>query len=248
MGCAGEDQSLLGHGSGVMGCVEFFMQDFNSCGELGGLLIKLAEASNLPSQPPVIKVADVALEVHEVAAWPNKEGAEPGGEWFDGVFLAVPNRVSLCIQINNIRGLIRALLLVEPSDSAVFKLFDPLCWFEDSFAQGNEEVGNSPIVFDVSIGGAFEYVFVVFDPVVESGNLFFEATNFDVFMGVTSGNDCEEPLCDGSEDVGVEVRMCCQSGRNGIGRHRWFRTLKRMDQERDAVLGGRGVGGIGRAV
>ena len=224
------------------------MQDFNSRGELGSFLIELMEASDLPSQPPVVKVADVVLEVHEVAAQPNKEGAEPGREWFDGIFLSMPNRVSLCIQIDNIGGLIRALLLVEPSNSSVFELLDPLCWFEDSIAQGDEEVGDSPVIFDVSVRGAFEYVFVVFNLVVESGDLFFEATNFDVFMGVVSGDGCKEPFSDGSEDVGVEVRVCCQCGRNGIGRHRWFRTLDRTDWERDTVLGGQGVGGIGRAI
>jgi hypothetical protein len=224
------------------------MQDFDSRSKLGGFLVELAEVSNLPSQPPVVKVTDVVLEVHEVAARPNKEGAEPGREWFDGIFLAMPHHVSLCIQINNVGGLIRALLLVEPSDSAIFELLDPLCWFEDSITQGNEEVGDSPVIFDVSVGGTFEYVFVVFDPVVEFGDLFFEATDFDVFVGVTSGNGCEEPFSDGSEDVGVEVRVCCQCGCNGIGQHRWFRTLDRTDWERDVVLGGRGVGGIGRAV
>ena len=224
------------------------MQDFNSCGELGGFLIELTEASHLPSQPPVVKVADVTLEVHEVAAWPDEEGVEPGREWFDGVFFAMPNRVSLCIQIDNIWGLIWALLLVEPSDSAVFKLLDPVCWLEDSIAQGNEEVGDSPVIFDVSVGGTFKYVFVMLDPIVEPGDLFFEATDFDIFMGVTSGDGCEKPFGDGSEDVGVEVRVCCQGGRNGIGRHRWFWTLDRADRERNAVLGGRGVGGIGRSI
>ena len=73
------------------------MQDIDSCGKFGGFLIELAEASDLPSQPPVVKVADIALQVHEVAAGPNEEGAEPGWEQFDGVFLAMPNCVSLCI-------------------------------------------------------------------------------------------------------------------------------------------------------
>ena len=177
LGGAGEDQSLLGHGASVACGVEFFMQDFNSRGELGGFLIELAEASDLPSQPPVVKVADVALEVYKVAAGSDEEGAEPGGERFNGIFFAVPNRVSLCIQIDNVRGLIRALVRMEPGDMSIFELFDPFCRFEDSLAQGNEEVGDSPVVFDVPIGGAFEYIFIVFDPVVESGNLFFEATN-----------------------------------------------------------------------
>ena len=96
------------------------MQDFDPCGELGSFLIELVGASDLPSQPPVIKVANVALEVHEVTAWPNEEGVEPGRERFDGVFFAVPNCVSLRIQVNNVRGLIWALLFVEPSNSTVF--------------------------------------------------------------------------------------------------------------------------------
>ena len=217
LGHAGEDQLLLRHGSGVMSCIELFIQDINSRGKLSSFLIELIEVGDLPSQPPVVKVADVVLEVYEVTAWPDEEGMEPGGEWFNGVFFAMPNRVSLCIQIDNIRGLIRALLLMEPGNSTVFELFDPLCRFEDFVAQGNEEVRDSPVIFDVSVGGTFEYVFIVFDPVMESSDLFFEAMNFDIFMGIASGNGCEEPFSDGSEDIGVEVRVCCQCGRNGIG-------------------------------
>ena len=224
------------------------MQDVNPCGELGGFLIELMEASDLPSQPPVIKVTDVALQVHEVTAGPNKEGAEPGGKRLDGVFLTMPNRVSLRIQIDNVRGLIRALLLVEPGNSTVFQLLDPLCWFKDPIAKGNEEMGYSPIILNVPVGGAFEYVFVVLDTIMEPGDLLFEATDFDVFLGVTLGNGCEEPLCDSSEDVGIEVRVCHQCGCNGTGRHRWFRALDRMDQERNVVFGGRGIGGIDRTV
>ena len=137
---------------------------------------------------------------------------------------------------------------MEPGDTPVFELLDPFCRLVDSIAQGDEEVGDSPVIFDVSVRGAFEYVFVVFNLVVESGDLFFEATNFDVFMGVVSGDGCKEPFSDGSEDVGVEVRVCRQCVRNGIGRHRWFRTLDRTDRERDAVLSRRGIGGIGRAI
>ena len=73
------------------------MQDFDSRGELSSFLIELTEAGDLSSQPPVVKVADVALEVYEVAARSDEESAEPGGEWFDGVFLAMSNRVSLRI-------------------------------------------------------------------------------------------------------------------------------------------------------
>ena len=248
LGGAGEDQSFLGHGASVACCVKFFMQDFDSRGELSGFLIELAEASDLPSQPPVIKVTDVALEVYEVTAGSDEEGAEPGGEWFNGVFLAMPNHVSLCIQIDNVRGLIRALICVKPGDASVFELFDPLCRFEDSLAQRDEEVGDSSFILDVPVGGAFKYVFIMFDLIVESGNLLFEATNFDIFVGVASGDGCEEPFDNGSEDVGVEVRVCRQCVRNGIGRHRWFWTLDRTDRERDAVFNGRGVGRIGRCV
>ena len=118
---------------------------------------------------------------------------------------------------------------MESCDSAIFELLDPLCRLEDSVAQGNEEVGDLPVVLDVPVGGTLEYVFIVFDPVVESSDLFFEVMDFDVFVGIASGNGCEEPFGDGSEDVGVEIRVCCQGGRNGLGRHRWFRTLDRAD-------------------
>ena len=114
-------------------------------------------------------------------------------------------------------GLIRALVRVKPGDASVFELFDPLCRFENSVAQRDEEVGDSSFVFNVSVRGVFEYVFVVFDPVVEPGNLLFEATNFDVFLGVASSDGREEPFGDGSEDVGIKVGVCRQSGRNGIG-------------------------------
>ena len=103
LGRVGEDQSLFRHGLGVASCIELFMQDFNSSGELCSFLIELMEAGNLPSQPSVVKVADVTLQVHEVTAGPNKEGTEPGGEQFNGVFLAMPNHVSLRIQVNNVR-------------------------------------------------------------------------------------------------------------------------------------------------
>ena len=214
------------------------MQDFNPCGELSSFLIELVEAGDLPSQPPVVKVADVVLQVHEVTTWPNKEGAEPGGERLNGVFLAMPNCVSLRIQVDNVRGLIRALLLMEPGDLTVFQLLDPFCWFEDPIAKGDEEVRYSPIVFDVSVGGTFEDVFIMLNTIVEPADLFFEATDFDVFLGVASRDSCEEPFCDGLEDVGIEVRVCCQCGRNGTGRHRWFQTLDRADRERDTIFDG----------
>jgi hypothetical protein len=128
------------------------MQDVNSCSKFGGFLIELAEASNLPSQPPVVKVANVALQVHEVTAGPNKEGAEPGGEWLNRVFLAMPSCVSFHILINNVGGLIRALLLVEAGDSSILQLLDPLCWLGDPVTEGNEEVGYLPIILDIPVG------------------------------------------------------------------------------------------------
>ena len=221
-----------------MGCVELFMQDVNSCGELGGFLIELVEAGDLPSQPPVVEVTDVMLQVYEVTGGPNEEGVEPGREWLDGVFLAMPNRVSLRIQIDNVRGLIRALLFVEPGDSTIFQLFDPLGWLKDPITKGNKELGNLPIILDVPVGGAFEYVFIVLDTIVEPGDLLLEVTDFDVVLGIASGDGCKEPLCDCSENVGVEVRVCCQCGRNGTGRHRWFWALDQMNRERNAVFDG----------
>jgi hypothetical protein len=234
----GKDQLFLRHGLGIAGCVELFMQDIDSCSKFGGFLIELTEAGNLPSQPPVVKVADVMLQVHEVATGSDEKGAEPGGELFDGVFLAMPICVSLCIQIDNIRGLIRALLFMESGDLSILQLLDPFCWFEDSIAEGNAEVGYSPIVFDVPIGGSFKYVFVMFNAVVKSTDLLVEAANFTGLLGIALSNGREEPLCNGSEDVGIEVRVRCQGGHNGTGRHRWFWTLDRADQEGNAVFGG----------
>ena len=66
-------------------------------GKLSSFLIELAEVGDLPSHPPVIKVVDVVLQVHKIATGPNEEGAEPGGEQFNGVFLTMPNCVSLRI-------------------------------------------------------------------------------------------------------------------------------------------------------
>ena len=96
----------------------------------------------------------------------------------------------------------------------------------------------SPVVFNVSIGGAFKYVFIMLDTIVEPADLFFKAMDLDVFLGVALRDSCEEPFCDGSEDVGIEVRVCCQCGRNSTGQHRWFRTLDRVDRERDAIFDG----------
>ena len=73
------------------------MQDVDLSSEFGCFLIELMEVSDLPSQPSVIEVADVALQVYKVAGGPNEEGAEPSGERFNGVVFAMPSRVSFHI-------------------------------------------------------------------------------------------------------------------------------------------------------
>jgi hypothetical protein len=186
------------------------------CGEFGSLLIKLAEAGDLPSQPPVVKVFDVMLQVHKIAAGPDEEGVEPGREWLDGVFLAVAHCVSLCIQIDNVRGLIGALHVVVAGDLAIFQSLNPLGGAKDSITDGDVEVMYSPIVLNIAIGGSVKHVFVVLDMVVEPVDLLLEVANFAGLLGVASGNGCEEPLSDGSKDVHVEIGVGCQGGCNCI--------------------------------
>jgi hypothetical protein len=152
-------------------------------GEFGGFLIELAELSDLPSHPPVVKVFDFMLQVHKVAARPKEEGMEPCGEWFNGVFFTMPNCVSLHIQIHNVRGLIRALALMITSDSAIFQPLDPLGRTVDSVAEGNVEVGYSPIIFDIAIGGSVEHVFVVLNTVVEPLDLVLKVIHFTSSLG-----------------------------------------------------------------
>ena len=106
---------------------------------------------------------------------------------------------------------------MESGNPSVLQLFDPLRRLEDSVTEGNVEVGHSAIILNVSVRGPLEYVFVVLDTVVESTDLLVEAVNFAGLLGIASGDGHEEPLCNGSEDVGVEVRVGCQSGHNGTG-------------------------------
>ena len=127
---------------------------------------------------------------------------------------------------------------MESGDPSIFQLFDPLGWFEDSIAKGNVEVGYLPIILDISVGGSFKDIFIVFDAIVEPANLLLEAANFAGLLGVVSGDGCKEPFSDGLENVGVEVGVGCQGGCNSTGQHRWFRTLNWSDRKRDAVLGG----------
>ena len=137
---------------------------------------------------------------------------------------------------------------MESGDPSVFQLLDPLGQFEDSVAKGNVKMRHLPVVLNIPVKGSLEYVFIVLDMVMESMNLFFEAANFAGLLGIVSGNGCEEPFSDGSENVSVEVGVGRQGGCNGTGRHRWFWTLDWTDRERDAVFGGRGIGEIDRTV
>ena len=241
LGCIREDQLLLEHGSGITGHFELFIQDFDLCSKFGSFLIELMEAGDLPSHPPIIKVFDFALQIHKVATGPKEEGVEPGGERFNGVFFSMPNRVSLCIQIDNVRGLIRALALVITSDSAIFQPFDPLGGTMDSIAEGDVKVGYSPVIFDIAIGGPFKHISIVFNVVMEPLDLFFEAAYFTGFVGFMLCDCREEPVSNGSKDGCIEIGVGRQGGCNCTGRHRWFWTLDWSDQERDAVLGRRGV-------
>ena len=179
--------------------------------------------------------------MHEVAAGPDEEGAEPGGERFNRIFFAMPNHVSLHIQVDNVRGLIRVLLLMESGNPSVFQLLDPFGWFEDSIAKGNVEVGHPPVVLDVSIGSLLKYVFIVFDAVVEPVDLLFEVANFAGLLGIASGDGVEGPFSDGSKDVCIEIGVGCQGGCNCIGQHRWFRALNWSDWERGMVFGGQDI-------
>ena len=224
-----------------MGHIEFFIQDLDSRSEFCGFLIEFAEVGNLPSQPPIVKVFDFTLQVHEVAAGPEKKGVEPGRDWFNGVFLAMPNCVSLHIQVDNVRGLIRALSVMVAGDSAVFQSFDPFGGAKDSITNGDVKVRYSPIVLDITVRGSVKCILVVLDTVVEPANLLLEAANFTGLLGIASSDGCEEPFSDGLGDVCVEIGVGCQGGCNCIWQHRWFWTLNRSDQERDVVLGGRDI-------
>ena len=177
LGCAGEDQLLLRHGSGIVGH-----------GELSSFLIKLMEVGDLPSHPPVIKVFNVALQVHEITTWPKEEGAKAGREWLNGVFFAMPNHVSLCKQIDNIRGLNRALALMITGDSAIFQPFDPFGGTVDPVAKGDVEVGYLPVILDVAVGGPVECTFIMLDTVVEPSDLFLEMAYFAGFVGFALHN------------------------------------------------------------
>ena len=128
----------------------------------------------------------------------------------------MPNCVSLCIKVNNVWGLIRALAFIEAGNSAVVQPLDPFGGALDSVAQGNVEVGYLPIILDITVRGSVKCVLIVLDMVVEPVNLLLEAADFAGLLSFTSSDGCEEPFSDGSEDIGIEVRVCCQCGRNSI--------------------------------
>ena len=113
-------------------------------GEFSGFLIELVEVGDLPSQPPVVKVFDVALQVHKVTAGPDEEGAEPGRERFNRVLFAAAHCVSLRIQIDNVRGLIGALCVMVASNLAIVQSLDPFGGAKDSVTDRNVEVGDCP--------------------------------------------------------------------------------------------------------
>ena len=126
-------------------------------------------------------------------------------------------------------------------NSAVFQPLDPFGRVENSVTDGNVEVGYSPVVLDITIGGSVERVFIVLNMVVEPTNLLLEAADFTSLLGIASGDGCEEPFSDGLENLCIEIRVGRQGGCNCTGQHRWFWTLDRSDWESNVVLGGRGI-------
>ena len=126
--------------------------------------------------------------MYEVTGGPEEEGVEPSREQFNGVFFAMPNHVSLHIQVDNVRGLIRALTLVVTSDSAIFQPLDPLGGMVNSITKGNVEVRHSPIVLDIAVGGLLELVFIMLNVVVEPSDLLFEAMHFTSSLGFVLSN------------------------------------------------------------
>ena len=100
------------------------------------------------------------------------------------------------------------------SNSSIFQLFDPFGQAEDSIAKGNVEMGDLSVIFFIAFGRSVECVFVVLNTVMEPADLFFEVTNLTCFLGIASGNGCEEPFSDGLEDVCIEIGVGCQGGCN----------------------------------
>jgi hypothetical protein len=148
----------------------------------------------------------------------------------------MPNCVSLHIQVNNVRVLIRALALVVAGNSAIFQPLDPFGRMVDPIAKGNVEVGHLPIILNIAIGGPLECIFVVLNTIVEPSDLFFKVVYFAGGLGFTLSDGQEEPISNGLEDSHVEVGVGCQGGCNCTGRHRWFQTPIQPDWERDVVL------------
>ena len=181
------------------------------------------------------------LQVDKVATRSEQEAPEPGGEQFNRVLLAMPNHVSLCIEVNNVRGLIRALAIMISSNSAIFQSLNPFGRAEDSIIQGNVEVGNLSIIDDVALEGLLEVILVVLDMILQAINLSLEAFDFSGCLCLASGNNGEETFGDCTEDVQVELGMGSKGHCNSNGRHRWFQALDQPDQERCKGFGGQDI-------
>ena len=69
--CPGKDKLPLRHSLGIAGCIKFFIQDLNLQSKFGGFDVKFAEAGDLLSHPPVIKIFNLMLQVDEVATGPK---------------------------------------------------------------------------------------------------------------------------------------------------------------------------------
>ena len=78
----------------------------------------------------------------------------------------MPNGVSLCIEVNNVGGLIWALAVVITGDSAIFQPFDPFGRTEDFIVQGNVELGNLSIVDNKVLRGLLKSGFVMLDTIL----------------------------------------------------------------------------------
>ena len=77
----------------------------------------------------------------------------------------------------------------------------------DSIAQGDVELGNLPIIDDISIRGSLKLVFIMLNTVVEPFNLIFKVTHFNGSLCLSLHDGAEEPISDGSEDAWVKLGM-----------------------------------------
>ena len=129
----------------------------------------------------------------------------------------MPNRVSLCIQINDIGGLIQALAIMVAGHSTIFKPLDPFGRAEDSITQGNVEVGDLSAVDDEALRSFLEAGFVMQDVILKAIDLSLEAFDFDGCLCLTSGDCGEEAVSNHVKDVWVELRMGSKGHCNSSG-------------------------------